>query len=141
AATLSGDRAPRGSGLPGDPALGGGAAPMSSSSAREVTSNWQGNPSLTAQPAQTVRPSASQAMPGVAPRPARPGGAPTFTTPSSVAQPSSQSGMTPKVGAAPKAFAATTPAQPKAASPRPGGSASVGGSLSTAEIRSILSHA
>src|SRR5690606_15390332 len=31
AAALSGDRAPRGSGLPGDPALGGGAAAVSSS--------------------------------------------------------------------------------------------------------------
>ena len=145
AAALSGDRAPRGSGLPGDPALGGGAAAVSSSSARDVTSNWQGNPSLTAPSTngQTVRPSASQAMPGVAPKPARPGGAPTFTT-SNPAKPVSNatpSGMTPKVGAAPKAFAATPPTATKAASPRPGGNAAVGGSLSTAEIRSILSHA
>lgn len=137
AAALSGDRAPRGSGLPGDPALGAGGA-RSEPGARGAgasASNWQGNPAVVSTPSAAPRPS----------------GAPTFTTaqPGGTLRPAASGAeLRPKVGAAPKAFAAAPAARaPGAASPRPAAPAAaprpaaVGASLSPEEIRSILSHA
>ncbi len=134
AAALSGERAPRGSGLAGDPALGlGGGAGGDAPGAASPASNWMGNPAL---PAPAPRP-ASQASrapvftAGGAPRPGSPSGA---------------GELRPKVAPAPKSFAlpsaapSAAAAAPRPAAPRPGGAA-VGASLSSTEIRSILSHA
>ncbi|MDA1264053.1 MAG: aldehyde dehydrogenase family protein [Planctomycetota bacterium] len=51
AAALTGDPAPRGSGLPGDPGLGVAAARDTGTAHVPVASNWQGNPSVRDQPA------------------------------------------------------------------------------------------
>jgi acyl-CoA reductase-like NAD-dependent aldehyde dehydrogenase len=66
AAMLGGSEpAPRGSGLPGDPAVGAspspGATPRPTPASVEVRSNWQGNPSMT--PRASAAPQATTATP------------------------------------------------------------------------------
>lgn len=121
-ASLTKEGMPRGSGLPGDPALAG-AAPRASSSAftPDASSNWRGNPSVASAPPQPAAPAATATA------------------------------WTSKVGAgaksAPPAFvlpaqasiATATLARPAAPAPRP--SVQQGSGLSTAEIQSLLAHA
>src|SRR6185503_16487411 len=52
AAAMSGDAAPRGSGLPGDPALAGARGPRHAESAAPA-SNWRGNPPVETREART----------------------------------------------------------------------------------------
>lgn len=128
AAEFTRDRAPRGSGLRGDPAsASANTAPSSSAlDARSApTSNWRGNPSVAPSPA-----------PGPGAHAARPP-APTFSRPA-------QS----KVRPAPKSPAATavapppvSPARPSAASAPAQTSPYVGGGLTPSDIESIMAHA
>jgi len=119
AAMLGGaEPSPRGSGLPGDPAIGAspapGATPRPSPASVEVRSNWQGNPSMT--PRASAAPSATTATP----RPK----APTFTG----------SG-----GAATAVLARPAPAI--LAAPAPKSSPYVGSALTPNEIQTLMQHA
>ncbi len=134
-AALTKDGMPRGSGLPGDPALTG-AAPRASSSAftADASSNWRGNPSVSA--VESARASA-----------------PTTASTSTAATTS----WTSKVGAGTKSVPptfVTSKTTSTATLPRPAAmptSAAVAGNtprgvrqgsgLSTSEIQSLLSHA
>ena len=146
AAALTGEAAPRGSGLRGDPALkltlkggvGGagsfGRGTRAGSAAPSAASNWRGNPAVVPNPtaAPPVPPSAPDVRAGVLTRPA----APTFTGPprgQSRGQSRSQSrgpSWSPSGGAAAAAGAAAgtatglapappRPAPPRSAPPRP----------------------
>lgn len=143
---LTGAGAPRGSGLPGDPALGGSGTSRVSSQAPAGLA-WGGNPEF----APTASPSPPQPAPAPAPRPAsggsgssvqsprpnRPSSAPTFT----------RGASSPRTAAS--SVAASRAASSAAASPgaspstSPGGKTlpEVGASLSVPEIQSILSNA
>ncbi len=146
AARLTGDVAPRGSGLPGDPALAaGGARPASGPASAGGASNWQGNPAFSA-PASRPAPSPRTAL--LRPQPAPPAAAPVAAPASSAAAP--PAAPAPKAGGAPRftdrapvarasARATLQAATLQAAAP-PAGSA-VGSSLSPKEIESILAHA
>lgn len=131
-AALTKDGMPRGSGMPGDPALASSAArPSSSAFTPDASSNWRGNPSVapTAAPApQTAAPSAT-ATPWTSKV-----GAGTKSAPPTFVQPS--------------ASAATAvlarPAAAPAPAPRPNvatGSVSQGSGLSTTDIQSLLKNA
>jgi len=127
ASALSGDRAPRGSGLQGDPALGADAGgPRDRESAQANPSSWSGNASRAA---TSARP------PAVAPGSA-PTKAPTFTgrlatsTPRPAATPPS----------APRPSASFAPKVQAPSVPRPS-AAPFGASLSASEIQNILIHA
>jgi len=167
AAELLGNRdggAPRGSGMPGDPGLelGAAAKPAPAPPTQPSSTNWAGNPVSVAgaQPAQAsaqARPTtaapASASSSVSAPRPAAPAA-------TGAATPASPPALQPKVGPAPKAFAAprftdsagratgsgvahpTAPASTGAAPARaPRGGAEHGMSLSEGEIRSMMKHA
>ena len=167
AGALTGDAAPRGSGLSGDPALGAGIAPPSSSAFREVTtSNWRGNPASSADgraapapvPAAAPRGLESAALPARAPAPPRAEVAGTLRSkveaaaksqpPASFVRPGA-----PRPAAAPAGAATATatviarPASPPAGTP--GLAASnpssngpyLGSAFSTAEIERLMSHA
>ncbi len=148
AAAWTGERAPRGSGLAGDPALAGSAPRSSSALAAEPTpsSNWQGNPSVNA-----PRASASG---GAVSAPARSGStaaaAPGAKVQTAVkARPTAPTFVRPRESAAPAAPAAKpacavpdrSAADRNAAdrSARPG--VYVGAALRADEIRGILAHA
>jgi acetaldehyde dehydrogenase (acetylating) len=127
AASLGGERSPRGSMLPGDPALSGKGAGQ-----RELPpislggSNWQGNPSV--QPKAAPRPT-----PALATRPA-PTPAPAPLTPK----------VRPAVKSAPTftgSISSTPPSPPSARTPDRPDASPVGASLSTNDIAAILSHA
>ena len=137
AAALGGDAGPRGSGLPGDPALAGsrGEAPTPG-----PTSNWRGNPPLETGPEPRA---ASRAEGGRAS-----GAPPTFVRPSGAVPParSAQAVITPP---APPSQPPRPSAPPRprtggagAAGNRPTGAGPhVGMALSPAEIQGILAHA
>jgi len=117
AAMLGGeDPSPRGSGLPGDPALApqslGTATPRPAAASVEVRSNWQGNP------ASTPRALAD----GAAPPAAKP--APHFTHPAGTA-----------TAAPPRMAPRALPRQIVQSSPY------VGGALSPGEIQTLMLHA
>lgn len=162
AAAMGAEAAPRGSGMPGDPALSGSSpAPSSSASAAVPTSNWKGNPPMSG-PGGTRSVVTPPSSGGAPPRPmassaARPAASPsiqpkvqaaqkvrpqaavsappTFTrpgTPPSVARPAS-----------PVAAPSAVLARPANASPSnaPLNSPYVGGALSSGEIQSMMSGA
>ncbi len=134
AARLSGENAPRGSGLPGDPALsrdtrGGGAVsqPRSPGAGETswVASNWQGNPSLA--PRASAMPPAAVAPPAAA----TPLAAPRFTEPKEGAIAVLALAKRPKTEVTPEV----------ARSAKLVRSAQVGSSLTLDEIQGILAHA
>ncbi len=135
-AALTKDGMPRGSGLPGDPALVG-ASPRASSSAftADASSNWRGNPSVIAAeaPRANTQPTAaawtSKVGAGTKSAP------PTFVTPTS----SAGSGLTATL-ARPSA-PVITQTNTAAMNTAPRGSVRQGSGLSTSEIQSLLSHA
>jgi acyl-CoA reductase-like NAD-dependent aldehyde dehydrogenase len=168
-ARLTGDAAPRGSGLPGDPGLvansGGGAGraapaaaparPADAGASRETgwaASNWQGNPPLapraSAKPASSAPPAEARPQPasgGSAGAPApMPVAAPRFTTPTAQA---SASPLAPASGGAESATAVLVPPRTRAPATyaadraRPASGANVGSTLSLSEIQGILAHA
>ena len=163
AAEWTGDVAPRGSGLPGDPALGGGGASLASRSALtdDGGSNWRGNPAVIPQPSPTAAPAFPRPGGGGASGPAT-GGAPRAkvtaaekTRPagscrSNTAAPGQgRSAGAPPGGdrpasrpAAPRftapAGSGGTPSTPRPAAPT---AKARGGVLSPNDIQSILSHA
>jgi len=146
AAQLGGERAPRGSGLPGDPALRSGAGSMASpapalpSEYSEPKSNWMGNPPVMPRPERGTRAAprfTEQALASnpvtVAPPPIPPAPAPsaprlTIEGAASVMQ------MQPAMQAATQT-ATQTAAALRAAGPY------VGSSLTPGEIEGILAHA
>lgn len=135
AAKQSRDPAPRGSGLPGDPALAQ-SAPLASTSALgpSAASNWQGN------------------APVVAKEPATQPGPSKGAVPMSFVQPVKAPLPELKVQAAPKAplgssrlegggGTATLVAPPPVRAPSTGAVGHVGARLTTAEIQHIMAHA
>ena len=116
AAALSGDVAPRGSGLAGDPARRATSAPN-----ERPATNWNGNPAVGA---------AQEAPNGPTPAPA-PAGA-TSPAPQRAGSPAAS------VSAAPASFTQPRPATAAAPSRPP---THVGGALSPAEIQTMMSHA
>ena len=86
AAKLTGDSAPRGSGLEGDPGLGTASAPKAGARAVSGGSNWQGNAAVTPPPPLPSAPAGgalrSKVQPALKSRPS----APTFTRPTSAPQ-------------------------------------------------------
>ncbi len=167
AARLSGEHAPRGSGLPGDPALSG--ARPEAKSAETVTvssetpwakSNWQGNPPVgRASSALPATPSPEPSPPAKAPEKApekaprsSPGAAPRFTSLGSGATDSLASATAtlapPRLKPDGAAVVGVKPDGAVARATRPaltrtGKSAGpfVGSSLTLDEIQSILAHA
>jgi hypothetical protein len=131
AAALGGERAPRGSGLAGDPALSGQVASVapkpSEHLGREAQASWSGNlPS-----AKPVKPPSLPPLPttsSVAPRPA-----PRFTEPRASTPPASVATLTP----APRVPAPLPGAVP---TPRPAPPAAAF-ALTPTEIAGILAHA
>lgn len=145
AASLGGERAPRGSGLQGDPALSGPAATVAPKPSEHLGSDarasWSGNlPS--AKPAAPPPLPRVESVPsaGSAPRFSEPRPAPRFTEPRA-----SSATLAPAPRPAPPTSlppAPTSGARPSVPAPRPGPSAPyVGAALSPAEIAGILSHA
>jgi acyl-CoA reductase-like NAD-dependent aldehyde dehydrogenase len=143
-AAMTGEKAPRGSGQPGDPALFGGAsATVFSSAGAPAASNWSGNPThpalvkkTAALAVATMRPkvvAAQKAVPRVMSRvmtakarqPAR--RVPTFTGPAKA------------VALAPAAHSPGAGVRSHGVIPSPANP--VGAILSADEIRTILSHA
>lgn len=118
AAQLGGETAPRGSLMPGDPALASSSAPRATSAQVAATSqsNWQGNPTIVAR------------APAV----------PTFTTPKVQAAAKSPGGYAAPALAGKAATAVLEP--PKSASPK-GNSPYIGSALTADEIQSLMSHA
>lgn len=131
------ESAPRGSGLPGDPALSIFAAPASSSAfSAGAASNWQGNTPLSTPSGAPANPSAGKGP-----------------VPMSFVQPSK--GVEAKVQAAPKSPAGASTLVPMPPPPRataraavpakpfsaPVASSHVGSQLSIAEIQNIMAHA
>jgi acetaldehyde dehydrogenase (acetylating) len=128
AAMPGGESAPRGSGLPGDPALSGGApARTTSAFAAEVRSNWQGNPAVI-----QVAPKAAPAPASVTPL-ARGPKAPTFTRAREASSPAS-GGPGSSSGSVASAVLAR-PAAPARTSPY------VGAALAPSEIQTLMQHA
>ncbi len=124
AAALSGDRAPRGSGLPGDPGLSGDAKPVGPAIQPAPGGNWTGNPPVVVPP----RPAAAPASPSGLTRESAPAsGSPRFTAPG----PSTAPGRS----HAPSAPAAPGPSSSPTSGPY------VGLALSPVEIQGILAHA
>jgi hypothetical protein len=129
ASALTGDPAPRGSGLPGDPGLGH-AGPRQSATAfsGEQLSNWRGNPPVMERPSSVASSAATK-----------------FTLPSMAPRPSTQPASTEPIGRAPKFTGSSTvasatiarPASAAAAQPHP----YVGMSLSAGDIQALMSHA
>ena len=113
AGALTGDPAPRGSGMPGDPGLRDARA---AAAPRPAVPAWGGNTPLDARPAQSKSPA-----PAPAPEASRTP-APTFVTASA-----------PRPAAPPRAAAAEPPP--------PARGVSAGSSLRADEIQTILSHA
>ncbi len=123
AGRLSGDPAPRGSGLPGDPGVSGGSAraPIETPSAAP-TSNWQGNPPVAKaanEPKATLAPKVQAAAKA----------APTFVQPGSGAATAVLAKPAPPPVTAATADRPTAPARPSAFA------------LSPAEIQGIMAHA
>jgi hypothetical protein len=151
AARWTGENAPRGSGLPGDPALARPAPVRSAPPARESSSpvsNWQGNPALFPRP-QSQRASETSTPAAPPPRAAAP------IVPAPQPRPAPQAAHNPaplpaterarpprftEGGGAPSARSATVLAAPARAAVAQR-STFVGAALSEPEIQAILSHA
>jgi acyl-CoA reductase-like NAD-dependent aldehyde dehydrogenase len=135
AARMGGEAAPRGSLLPGDPALGGGGSGARSSAfAAPAASNWQGNASMMP-PRASANPSAP---------------APTFSTQkvqaaakSPAGQVATSAGATPATTftSNPMASAVSSPLTGAGSAPRAASANFAGGALSPGEIQSMMSHA
>jgi acyl-CoA reductase-like NAD-dependent aldehyde dehydrogenase len=125
AAKASGEAAPRGSGLPGDPALAASEAKPAQGRGGTEGLHWLGNPTFGAQ---------SGAVQAPPPPPAR---APTFTA---GAPGSAASSVASAVLSAPAPTAAVIP-RPAPPPARQSGPMHAGGGLTTQEIQLILSHA
>lgn len=151
AASLGGEAAPRGSMLPGDPALSQSLREAPIASAVNASSNWQGNPTfgtptrrapnLSPPPRPTAQPATSGGSPKAAPP------TPKNTAPQAGAQPM-QSKVQPALKSAPTftnkiGTAASAPAQSRQASPAPRKPSNPSKSdvLSQREIEAILGHA
>lgn len=142
AAKMSGEAAPRGSGLPGDPALGargaagGSQAPAASGPSSPSSPSRSGNPPV-AVPAAPPRPSS---VAGDAP--ARPA-APRFTSAARSGTPGTGGDAAAAYarGVASVAQVAPTPSRPPVASAAPRSSLQQGVGLTEHEIREILEHA
>ena len=158
AAQWTGDPAPRGSGLPGDPALASSrvAGPSSSALASaDATSNWRGNPAFQVEAPPASAPSAPRPTATLVPKvqsaakstPAMPSAsAASFATSSA---PSAPASFTRPLARAPTPASAPAPtpapARP-ASSPAPGSGTTtrtshVGAAFTPQEIQVILSHA
>jgi acetaldehyde dehydrogenase (acetylating) len=143
AARMGGEAAPRGSLLPGDPALGGDSSRSRSSAfAAPAASNWQGNASMS-----PARAPAAGPAPAAAPAPA-----PSFSTQKVMAaakSPAGQAagGQASGAVAPPRVFSAPSTNSPSAnttaANPTPRASSAhfAGGALSPDEIQTLMSHA
>ncbi|MBK8178269.1 MAG: aldehyde dehydrogenase family protein [Planctomycetes bacterium] len=151
AARFTGDSAPRGSGLPGDPALLQ-ASPLSSTSAfsAPVASNWQGNaPSgfAPAAPSRAPAPKSAVPMSFLNPLPAEPKvqAAPKSPAGSGVSgTPALAPPPAPRAPAAPATPATSATSATSVAAPAAGGaprSGQHGARLTTAEIQNIMAHA
>ena len=137
AARMGGEEAPRGSLLPGDPALGGvGGAPRSSALAAPAASNWQGNASM-------MPPRSPAPAPTTAPAPAPSATpAPTFTTQKVMAASKAPEGQPSGSGTRASAPSAVrTTSAPTSTAPRATGAHFAGGALSVDEIQNMMSHA
>ncbi|TDJ67233.1 MAG: aldehyde dehydrogenase family protein [Planctomycetota bacterium] len=131
-AKLTGDSAPRGSGLPGDPAMAASPGPARGPSGvdagadREGVSNWRGNPTFVPRtaPGGSQRPAQARTGAGMRPKvqPAPKAFPPTFTRPAAEAAPAATAVLAPP--SAPAKTATT-----------------VGGALSASDVRSIMEHA
>ncbi len=143
AASLGGEVAPRGSMLPGDPALSSELRKSPISDAVNASSNWQGNPTFGGAPQRQpdlVAP-VRKASASVAPEP---GGA--AAAPKAAAGPKTlQSKVQPAIKSAPvftKALRPPSPQRPKPAAPAPRPAAARSqSSLSRTDIEAILTHA
>jgi acyl-CoA reductase-like NAD-dependent aldehyde dehydrogenase len=141
-AALTREGMPRGSGLPGDPALDASSPrPSSSALTPDASSNWRGNPAFGATPTAPAAPAASAPAAAATPWASKVGtGAksapPAFTAPASGASLAA-------VASAPSRTApsSTTPSSvaPSRAAAAP--AVAQGAGLSTAEIQTLLSHA
>ena len=154
AARWTGESAPRGSGLPGDPALARApAAPRAAPQpASAPLSNWQGNPALFPRaealraPAPVARtPAAASPAGATPPVPAAPatggsgGGTPRPRAPRFTAAALAAPAVAPE--APPASARSGGPFAPASSDSAPARSAFAGGALSEAEIRAILAHA
>jgi len=144
AAALTGDHAPRGSGLPGDPGLSGGGGSTSRRAEVEggAASNWQGNPAVGSAPPRPSPPPARNASSpasggGIASKvgPAQKSAPPSFVRPSASSAPARPRPAAPQP---PRASAAASSPAPL---PRGGAGTHVGSALSVAEIQGILKNA
>jgi hypothetical protein len=133
AAKLGGETAPRGSGLPGDPALGGIGGGSSSAFAAPASSNWSGNPAVFVR-----EPSGSMGGSGSA---SATKSAPTFTQPKVQAAPKSPDGFQPQASAATAVLARPAPPISAQSSPAKSNSPYAGASLSPNEILKLMEHA
>jgi acetaldehyde dehydrogenase (acetylating) len=160
AATLLGgqgsdDAAPRGSGLPGDPALGtsgsarsspGTPSGRSTAATVEVRSNWQGNPAVVV-PAERASGTAAISAASATPFPlrpktaAKPKSAPTFTRPREPDSFDSGSARGETFGAGGAAVAAVIARPAANASTAQRTSPFVGSALSPSEIQTLMQHA
>lgn len=135
AASLGGERAPRGSGLAGDPALSGPAAAIAPKPSEhlgsDARSSWSGNLPSAKPAAPPPLPKFPTSAAGSAPRPA-----PRFTEPRASTPPASVATLTP----APRA-AAPAPTSGAVPSPRPAAAPNAAFALTPSEIAGILAHA
>jgi acyl-CoA reductase-like NAD-dependent aldehyde dehydrogenase len=124
AARLGGESAPRGSGMPGDPALQSGAGRLASStsSGGGGASNWQGNPAVFTRD-------------GNAPA------APTFSTPKVQAAAKSPGGFASASSESHGSATAVLAPPPPQAKPQSPSAHFVGAALSPSEIKTLMSHA
>ena len=139
AAAMSGDTAPRGSGLPGDPALGGVRGGARRAEPEAPVSNWRGNPPVevrSSAPAQAPRPKADAGTARPAPSFMRPGG--SGGSASAIAAPPAPP---PPAPAAARPYAAPVAATAIARPSAYGGGVQVGMALSTNDIQGILLNA
>ncbi len=144
AARWSGENAPRGSGLPGDPALSGGGGGRSAGPAPQTGgSNWMGNPTFVptaSRPASASSPPRAEAAAGSSATSARPAQrSPSFVRPPArTPAPTNQTSVAVATLAAPAFTHSTSSADFPG---RSAGSLEVGQRLSVSDIESILTHA
>jgi len=130
-AQMTKDGMPRGSGLPGDPALSG-SAPRASSSAftPDASSNWRGNPSVFASVTPATAPAAATATPWAS----KVGSGTKSAPPSFVRAQGSGQGISAALAPSARPTAVATPSAPRS-------NVQQGSGLSTTEIQSLLAHA
>jgi acyl-CoA reductase-like NAD-dependent aldehyde dehydrogenase len=147
AAALSGDRAPRGSGLPGDPALGGTSAVRASSAfAPGAASNWVGNTPSSAAPTRPPAPAGATGsnMEAKVDAAAKAWPTPTFTSDARAALTASAKPAAPvavATGSGGAAASVATANIARAAAPAHVQGPYVGMLLSPSEVHGMLAHA